>query len=187
VLHRFISEDPRKAKSVTNRYAYVGNNPTNFIDPSGAVEFNVGGHHVDARVSVSLGLINVQFDLQSKVSFSLVLPFSVGGGVDFAINPPANVAGTLTVGAGRNLGIGTNFEQGSIRPRGVNVNIGKSIGFPIVLGVPLGEVEVDPYEKIRRITRPKAAEAGELGDPLALTEAPDILDSSNQNALGSRK
>jgi RHS repeat-associated protein len=61
-LHRFLSEDPIGfAGGDTNLYAYVSNNPTNFIDATGLVRWTGSQSGVEFLTAGA-----VKFDLQSE-------------------------------------------------------------------------------------------------------------------------
>jgi RHS repeat-associated protein len=148
---RFLQTDPIGfAGGDANLYAYVGNNPVNWIDPLGLLTFQLFGQTINIGVSVSFLPINIawtegRFSLSNLSFNAIILPLSAGGGFDISVNPPSPCEGYVSpyLGLGKNLSIGTNVsvvskgkEPLKLRVQGFNLSIGPSLGIPIGVLVP---------------------------------------------------
>jgi RHS repeat-associated protein len=147
-MQRFISEDPIGfSGGDVNLYAYVVNDPTNFIDPPGLKKFKVRGHDVIVELSVCFVAVCISNDLEglsrNNVSVEVLIGPSVGVGLDIKIDPPTPTQRCPVVrpfvGIGRNLSIGTNVVHEPIsgdRLQGINLSLGLSTGVPFGVQLP---------------------------------------------------
>ena len=58
-IGRFLSTDPIGTSGGVNLYAYVGNDPLNFTDPSGLAAENIGGFGANAAYGIARGIGDV--------------------------------------------------------------------------------------------------------------------------------
>ena len=146
---RFITEDP--IRDGENWFAYVGNNPVNWIDPNGywtvSITFN-GATGAGTETTGGVGVV-IGFSFEKGLSFGLVETHSIGAqqgatagiGISVGINFSEKevVSGTstsLTVGgsgnasiAGMPLGIGLDASTDlETKQTAVSIGIGAGIG-----------------------------------------------------------
>jgi RHS repeat-associated protein len=162
---RFVSQDPIGMAGGVNVYAFVGNAPTNFLDPLGLdkkdpldpqqaadncrkrgtiVSFNIPYLNIPVEVtgSATVGPLNVSTtrDVSAVVPLLPVPePFNLGGSFDIAIAAPEQPAPVLSVGLGRNLAVGT-FVNPNGTVRGLDLSVGPSIGSALNLSLPAGNI-----------------------------------------------
>ena len=95
-------------------YAYVGNDPVNFVDPWGLFSWGLGG---------SVGPLTVSWDSSkpTKTNLSLTSDIEVGGGISltfdhpFPDSNPTKSPVDLNIGPSRWLGISTDGTKLSIK------------------------------------------------------------------------
>jgi RHS repeat-associated protein len=135
---RFINKDPIGfAGGDLNLYAYVSNNPVNWIDPFGLWQTNAFGYPVVIGLSVTF--LGFNFSTDNPPS-GIGPPLSFGLGVDININPPNRCQKYLSPFIGwRNRGIGTNIiynSDGTVTLQGVNFYGGWAYGLPFGVQIP---------------------------------------------------
>jgi RHS repeat-associated protein len=96
-IGRFISRDPAGMVDGVNRYAYVGNSPTNFVDPSGE-DFVTAGYGAFAGLVGGVITGSAQDGLRGAVIGGLTGAVA-GGVVGFFTPQYSNRAGSLAAGA----------------------------------------------------------------------------------------
>ncbi len=182
-LARFISEDPLAGSR--NLYVYARNNALRYVDPRGEAEIRAFGHTFNVFASLTLGVINIQADL-NQVNVNFVVAPSFGVGADFLIDVPADAV-TLQVGPTRNLAIGTALVQaeegctlclGRIQAQGVIISVTPFVvpvaPVPVFLTVPITTIYADPNRKPQPVIFPSLL-------------PPASASSAGSTTLGKRK
>ena len=132
---RFISKDPIGWAGGFNLYAYTGNNPVNWVDPSGLVdEWGFGG---------IFGPFNFSWNSSqpNKTQVSVVTDIEVGGGFVFCYDNPFKdefeqrgiykLPFELNIGLGKYTGISTDNDK-------MCIGVGLSAGFlPVDISIPV--------------------------------------------------
>jgi RHS repeat-associated protein len=168
-IGRFISEDPIRFHGGINFYDYVFNSPTTLRDPRGtdAGPKGPGGYpnannncaspsvqspcyfwcpngnilqvgSVTVSASTTVGYANYSSTNDVSAVVGVALAPSFGASFDISINAPSNPVPVVTVGLGKNLGVGTFITNQGVQ--GVQINLGVSVGPPVTLTVPVGNV-----------------------------------------------
>lgn len=152
-LQRFISEDPIGLAWGINLYAYVGNNPVNFVDPLGLFEFayNAGAHLWLPGLPGATG-VNVSstwtnpYDKGPEFQ-GAAKEYVVGSLADIGVN--AGISGLsgckdgnkteITIGAGKYLGFQLAFKNGKFD--GITAGFGIGLSLPIQVTRPLSDLK----------------------------------------------
>ena len=88
--------------------------------------------------------------------FSLVLPPTLGGGVDILVDVPTNAVTQVNAGLSRHLSLGTavvpnpDSSIGYTDKGGLIISVGLSLPSTVTTQTPLGSINMDPFAKERR-------------------------------------
>ncbi|MEW6428017.1 MAG: RHS repeat-associated core domain-containing protein [Thermodesulfobacteriota bacterium] len=117
-IGRFISEDPKGFEAGVNFYAYVQNNPVNFNDPMGLMDFDISaGYHlpfspVPMAIGQSWSILDNKTPMQEEVTFNTYGDAGFAFGVSDVSNTGGKQAGeTWTLGFGKYLGLNVTLRK----------------------------------------------------------------------------
>ena len=150
-----LNGDWRAEQQVADAYAYCGMADC-FVDPGPPrlmhawqeppnatiqqLKFKIPITNTTVTISDSLTLFYANVSSTGDVSGVIgpnLIP-SVGGSFDISIDAPEDPTPIVTVGLGRNLGVGTFItNQG---PQGFQINLGVSSPAPVTLSIPVGNI-----------------------------------------------
>jgi len=141
-IGRYLQPDPIGLKGGLNPYVYAGDNPLNFIDPSGLLEVTIGGSvgGTDFSTTVYDSAIGLLPSSDTTIGVSTTL---IGGGIGIVFNTGLQATEvTATNLIGSNVGFlskYTSFGTNSALSE-ISVNIGLGIGLPLTFTKTVGAI-----------------------------------------------
>ncbi|MFC0399149.1 RHS repeat-associated core domain-containing protein [Paraburkholderia rhizosphaerae] len=99
-LGRFLQTDPVGYKDDLNWYAYVGNNPVNFVDPDGKVAVNLIMGATNAVIGFGVSVVTGERDVE-KLTKNAFVDFGVGALAGPVGGRAAQMAEQLAVNTGQ--------------------------------------------------------------------------------------